>query len=117
MTLERLALGAGGEAAAAAWYLDHGYEVLDRNWRVRGAVDGELDLVVRKGRLVAFCEVKTRSSMAFGSPALAVGREKQRRLRRLATAWLGAHRVRAEEVRFDVAAVIGANVTMYEAAF
>ena len=111
MTLERLALGAGGEAAAAAWYLARGYEVLDRNWRVRGAVDGELDLVVRKGRLVAFCEVKTRSSMAFGSPALAVGREKQRRLRRLATAWLAAHRVRTYSELGEVEVSEGTRVS------
>jgi putative endonuclease len=117
LTAARLALGAGGEAAAAAWYAAHGYEVLDRNWRVRGEVDGELDLVVRKGRLVAFCEVKTRTSTAYGSPALAVGRDKQRRLRRLAAAWLRAHRLRADHVRFDVAAVVGRSVEVYEGAF
>ena len=117
MTKERLALGAGGEAAAAAWYAAQGYELLDRNWRVRGEIDGELDLVVRKGRLVAFCEVKTRSSMAYGSPALAVGRDKQRRLRRLAAAWLRVHRVRADHVRFDVATVVAASVDVLEGAF
>ena len=117
MTPERLALGAGGEAAAAAWYTARGYEVLDRNWRVRGEIDGELDLVVRKGRLIAFCEVKTRSSMAYGSPALAVGRDKQRRLRLLATAWLRAHRVRADHLRFDVATVVATSVDVLEGAF
>lgn len=117
MTKERRALGAGGEAAAAAWYVARGYAVLDRNWRVRGEVDGELDLVVRKGRVVAFCEVKTRSSMAFGSPALAVGRDKQRRLRRLAVAWLRSHRVRTDHIRFDVAVVVGSSVDVLEGAF
>lgn len=117
MTAERLALGAGGEAAAAAWYRARGYEILDRNWRVRGEIDGELDLVVRKGRLVVVCEVKTRTTMAFGSPALAVNQDKQRRLRRLAAAWLRSHRVRADEIRFDVAAVVGTTVEIYEAAF
>jgi putative endonuclease len=117
VTIERRALGAGGEAAAATWYASRGYEVLDRNWRVRGEIDGELDLVVRKGRLVVFCEVKTRSSMAYGSPALAVGRDKQRRLRRLAVAWLRAHHVRADHLRFDVATVVATSVDVLEGAF
>ena len=70
---------------AAAWYEDHGYEVLERNWRRR---EGEVDLIARKGRTVAFCEVKTRSTDAFGTGAESVLPAKQRRIRRLASRWL-----------------------------
>jgi putative endonuclease len=98
----RRRLGAAGEALVASWYEARGYEVLDRNWRVR---EGELDLVVRRGSTLAFCEVKTRRGDAFGSPFEAVTAAKQRRLRTLATRWLAEHRVRASELRFDVAAV------------
>ena len=114
MSRERLALGASGEAAAAAWYEARGYEVLARNWRDPG---GELDLVVRRGRLVAFCEVKTRATWLVGSPAEAVGRAKQLRIRRLAARWLAASRVRASDVRFDVATVVGTDVDVIEGAF
>ena len=51
------------------WYAAAGYEILDRNWRVR---EGELDLVARDSRTIVFCEVKTRRSDAFGLPAEAV---------------------------------------------
>jgi len=98
----RRSLGAAGERLAAAWYEASGYEVLDRNWRCR---DGELDLVVRGAGAVVFCEVKTRRSDTFGSPAEAVTPAKQRRIRALATRWLAAHRVGAPRVRFDVVAV------------
>jgi len=115
VTHARLRLGASGERRTARWYADRGYQVLARNWRGRG---GELDLVVRLGTLVAFCEVKTRSTAAFGSPALAVGPLKQERLRRLAAEFLRLHpQPEVDDLRFDVAAVVGADVEVIEAAF
>lgn len=110
----RRALGAAGEAMAARWYERNGYEVLDRNWRCR---DGEIDLVARRGGVVVVCEVKTRRGTRFGVPAEAVTVAKQRRLRRLAAAWLAAHDVRAASVRFDVVSVLDARVEVIEAAF
>jgi putative endonuclease len=78
--------------------------VLARNWRCR---EGELDLVLRRGGCLVFCEVKTRRGVGFGLPAEAVTGEKQRRLRRLAARWLGEQPParRFAEIRFDVAAV------------
>ena len=88
--------------------------MLARNWRCR---DGELDLVVARGRTVVFCEVKARSSVAFGAPVEAVGRSKQARIRRLAAQWLSSARVPAGELRFDVASVLAGDVEVIEAAF
>ena len=100
----RRALGLSGEEAAAAWYTTRGYEVLDRNWRCR---TGELDLVVAQRRLVVFCEVKTRSSDLFGTPAEAVTRTKADRLRRLAMMWLREHPAGGQaDIRFDVVSVL-----------
>jgi putative endonuclease len=104
----RRRLGAAGEAAAAAWYEARGYQVVDRNWRVR---EGELDLVVRIDRTIVFCEVKTRSSDRFGVPAESVTASKQRRLRTLAARWLAAHPTVRGEVRFDVASVTPGGAT------
>ena len=103
MTDARRALGAAGEDAAAAWYEAEGYAVVARNWRCR---DGELDLVVRRGRTLVFCEVKARSSTAFGAPVEAVTPAKQRRLRLLAQRWLAAHDEHAPDLRFDVVGVL-----------
>jgi putative endonuclease len=101
--MDRQRVGAAGEDAVAAWYAAQGYEILDRNWRVR---TGELDLVARRGRLVVVCEVKTRRSVAFGLPAEAVTTAKQRRLRVLAAQWLAQRGDGGAHLRFDVAAVV-----------
>jgi putative endonuclease len=111
---QRRALGAQGEAAAALWYEARGFAVIDRNWRRR---EGEIDLVLRRERLLVFCEVKTRSSARFGMPFEAVTRTKQLRLRRLAALWLAEHAGRGVELRFDVASVSGTVVDVIEAAF
>ena len=110
----RRALGISGEDAAAAWYEAQGYQLVARNWRCR---DGELDLIVRHGRLVVFCEVKARTTDAFGAPVEAVTREKQMRLRRLAARWIDDGDFRPIEIRFDVASVMGGEVEVLEGAF
>jgi putative endonuclease len=114
VTSGRRALGARGEALTARWYEARGYRVVSRNWRCR---EGEIDLVLAHGRTVVVCEVKTRSSHAFGSPYEAVTPAKQRRLRVLALRWLEAHEVGGVALRFDVAGVIGDEVSVIEAAF
>lgn len=109
------ALGRWGEDRVARWYRRHGFEILERNWRCR---HGELDVIVRRGSVIAVCEVKTRSSNAFGSPAEAVDWQKQRRIRRLAAQWLSEQGNRgAVQLRFDVAEVVGRDLRVIESAF
>jgi len=92
-----------------------GYEVVARNWRCAA---GEIDLIVMGHGCLVFCEVKARASADFGGPEGAVGWQKQRRLRRLAAVWLSEYRPQGlVDVRFDVAAVVGARVTIIEGAF
>ncbi|MFM7536700.1 MAG: YraN family protein [Acidimicrobiales bacterium] len=112
----RQARGRFGEDLAARWYAQRGFEVVGRNWRGEG---GELDLVVHRPGLVVVVEVKARASAAYGLPAEAVGPTKQRRVRRLGAQWLaGPGRAYGHvEVRFDVASVLGTEVTVIEAAF
>jgi putative endonuclease len=86
-----------------------------RNWRCR---DGELDVVARQGRAMVFCEVKTRTSTAFGTPAEAVTYTKRARIRRLAARWLDEWSgPRPRQIRFDVAAVMDEQVEIIEGAF
>ena len=114
MRIDRRALGTSGEDAAAAWYESKGYEVVARNWRCR---DGELDLVVRDGRTYVFCEVKKRTTDAFGVPAEAVTHAKRTRIRHLAARWLSEASSPAREIRFDVVAILGDELEVIEGAF
>lgn len=97
-------LGAYGEAIAARHLVEHaGMEVLDRNWRCSA---GEIDLVLRDGAVLVVCEVKTRSSLACGTPHEAITSAKLARLRRLAMVWLQAHQIFVPDVRIDLVAVL-----------
>ena len=72
----------------AAWhYRLRGYRILGTNVWAGG---NELDLIVRRGRRLVFCEVKGKSGAGFGDPLEMVGPEKLRRIRRAAETWLGA---------------------------
>ena len=109
MVAAHIALGTAGEDLVAAWYVANGYVVVARNWRTSF---GEIDLVATGRGVVVVCEVKTRRTDAYGSPAHAVTLAKRRRLRRLAAAWLAEHRSPrpTPAVRFDVAAVAAGRV-------
>ncbi len=101
-------LGADAERRVRRHYRLRGYLVLDANVRAGG---NELDLVLRRGRRLVFCEVKARSGNAYGTALEAIDDEKRRRLRRAAETWLIRHPRLAElEVSFEAAAVIGRQI-------
>jgi putative endonuclease len=107
--------GRAAERRAAWWYRLRGYRVLERNAWVGGY---ELDLVVRRGRRLVFCEVKEKAGTRFGEPEDMVGTEKQRRLRRAASAWLASHPEAARlEVSFDVIALQSGRLRRVAEAF
>jgi putative endonuclease len=95
-------LAVRGEEAAASYLRRRGYRILGR--RLRSEL-GEIDLVALDGRTVVFVEVKTRQSAEAGHPADTVDRAKQRRLTRLAVAYLKRHGLLEASARFDVVAV------------
>ena len=100
--VDRAAAGRAGEQAALNRYLALGYRAIARNWR---CPLGEVDLVVARGGLLVFCEVKTRHGSAFGGGFDAVGPRKQRKLRQLAEVFLLTRGLDPARARFDVASV------------
>ncbi len=115
----RTSLGRRGEDAALERYRDLGYRCLARNWR---CPLGEIDLVMVKGGLVVFCEVKTRGGDGFGGGYEAVTWRKRAKLRRLGEAFLASRGVMPASVRFDVASIRARpgtrpDVVLFEDAF
>ncbi len=68
----------------------------------------EIDLVVRRGRRIVFCEVKSKTGERHGDPLEMVGPEKLRRLQEAAVAWLAVHpELDSLELSFEVVAARG----------
>jgi putative endonuclease len=93
--------GRKGEAAAARYLLGQGYTILARNYRYRKA---EIDLIVRKGNLLVFVEVKTRSRQDFGFPEDAVSARKMQLFLRTADEYIYRHKW-LHDLRFDIIAI------------
>lgn len=102
-TDRRRELGRYGEAYAARHLTRQGMVVLDRNWRCPA---GEIDLVLREDDVLVVCEVKTRSSTAFGAPLETVTPAKAERLQRLAALWIEERGIRPAGIRIDVVGVL-----------
>ncbi|MGI6658087.1 MAG: YraN family protein [Dethiobacteraceae bacterium] len=96
------ALGRKGEALAAAYLSERGYQILEVNWR---CTRGELDLVARDGKVLVFIEVKTRRSQRHGTAAEAVDARKQEKIRSLALNYIHQTGKTAAAYRFDVVTV------------
>ena len=98
----RHVVGKAGEEAAVQYLCQQGYQILERNYRCRF---GEIDLIARDGRTLAFIEVKTRRSQKFGPAAAAVTLAKQRHLVKASQVYLIQQRKAYEFCRFDVVTI------------
>jgi len=109
MSAARQAFGLKGERVAEKWLTVHGWEISDRRFK-NGHRD--IDLVATRDgrddgeRTVAFVEVKTRATNAFGGPVGAVSWRKQRELGRSAKVWMSRFQRPGDTFRFDVIGVI-----------
>lgn len=96
-------IGERGEDAAAAYLENAGMRLEARNWRCPA---GEIDIVARDGDTLVLCEVKTRRTVRTGLPEEAVGPTKQKRLARLARAYIATLPEEPPAVRFDVVTLL-----------
>jgi len=95
--------GESGERLAALMFKRKGFYVLCRNYTCKL---GEIDLVVKRGGLLVFCEVKTRHDLIYGRPFEAVTAQKQKRIKRLADSFLKRHKTDYQDIRFDVISIL-----------
>ena len=93
------------EDMAVDYLKRNGYQILDRNYRIRG---GELDIVAQMDGMLVICEVKYRSSLAQGNPFEAVDMRKQKQISKVTVHYLVKHGYGMDTaIRFDVIGIWG----------
>lgn len=95
-------VGDRAEALAESFLVRQGYFPLARNHHSRG---GEVDLIVCRGELLVFAEVKLRRPRAAVDPLASVTPTKQRRIIHAALDYVQKHRFEDRPMRFDVIAI------------
>jgi putative endonuclease len=111
---ERHRDGVAAEERAMRYLASRGWYVVAHRFRA-GRI--EIDLVVRRGSLVAFVEVKARRGQAFGTPFEAVTGAKRRDLVRAARVWIDRHGRAADVYRFDCIGIQDGQLEHLEDAF
>ncbi len=106
-------IGAQAEDRAEAHLIAHGFSILARNYRVRGA---EIDLIAKEGDCIAFIEVKYRKHPG-ASAREAVTPAKRRRIVMAAEKFLQQHGLWESPVRFDIIEVFPDSIAHLRAAF
>jgi len=102
-TMDNKSLGARGEEIAAAYLKGRKFTIVERNFRCKA---GEVDIIARDGKTLVFVEVKTRRTLTFGPPQLALTPFKQRQISKAALTWLAKKKLFGENARFDVIAIL-----------
>lgn len=99
---KRQSTGQWGEATAARYLVQKGYQIIERNVRTPY---GEIDIVARQDQAVVFVEVKTRTSRKFGAPEVSVSARKQAHMIACAESYRQSHPLLDGEWRIDVIAI------------
>ncbi len=103
MSKQNVNLGKRGEDLAVSLLSAGGYLILERNFRTKF---GEIDIIAKDKGTFAFVEVKTRCSENFGLPLEAVSKAKQRKISKMAVAFLHEKNLLGVMARFDVISII-----------
>lgn len=81
-------IGKRGEDRASTYLKEHGYEIVERNWRTRYC---EIDIVALKNKTIHFVEVKSRETSAYGDGFDYITPKKQQQMKFAAEMWIQAH--------------------------
>lgn len=103
-----------GERLAREYLEDNGYTIITTNFKNKL---GEIDIIAKKKSYLVFVEVKARENALYGRPCEFVSRDKQRKVRNAAIAYLKMNGLTDCDVCFDVIEVLGDKVNLIENAF
>lgn len=102
MGKESYEIGLEGEDTAIQYLVEHGYQMIDRNFRSQ---QGEIDLIAKDGNFLVFVEVKNYSISSFGTPLGAIRKAKKESLTHAARTYLYKNNIKDTNCRFDVVAI------------
>lgn len=113
---ERRKLGFFGESKAARFLKKNGYKILCRNFKCKA---GEIDIIASKGEIIAFIEVKTRTTDNFGEPNESVDFTRRRRYCNAADQYIYINGIRPDDyvLRFDIIEIKRGEINHIESAF
>ena len=101
MDMNNLLTGKKGEDLAAAYLMQFGFAIIERNWRFARV---EIDIIASKGEELHFIEVKTRTTTLFGMPEESVSVKKMQHLKKGAEEYQYRNN-QWKEIKFDVLAI------------
>ena len=95
--------GTIGEKIAQIHLIKKGYKIINTNFYTK---KGEIDIIAKKDNCIIFVEVKTRTNLNYGTPAMAVNSTKMKHIKFAAKIYLALNKLKEHEIRFDVVEVI-----------
>lgn len=113
--MNKRAVGSEFEQKAAGYLLNHGYVILERNYRCR---IGEIDLIAKNDGYLCFIEVKYRSGLSKGYPAEAITAHKIRKIVNTASVYMLQHKLSQDTpCRFDAVVILENEISLIKNAF
>ncbi len=99
--MNNISKGRKGELLCKSYLVNQGYVILELNYRNN---IGEIDIIAfdKKNKILAFIEVKTRTSLAFGLPCEAVNKNKQRKIINCSKIYINVRRYLNYQPRYDI---------------
>lgn len=96
-------IGNYGEKIATDFLIEKGFKIIEQNYHFG---HGEIDIIAKDNNVLVFVEVKTRKNLEFGDPILAVTKNKQRQLKKIAEAYLYEKEITNTDCRIDVIGIL-----------
>lgn len=91
-----------GEELAAKYLIKNSYQILERNFHTRF---GEIDIICKKKDTIIFIEVKTKTSINYGTPEEMINQNKINKIQKMANVYLTTKRLHNYSIRLDAIAI------------
>ena len=100
--MKRRDVGILGEKLAKDFLKKKGYRITETNYRCPA---GEIDIIAKQGDFLVFIEVRTKTSLEFGSPEESITPTKKERMKATAAHYQQTHSNLPSLWRIDVVAI------------